>query len=69
MSKNIGKNVSQKCRQKILGHVKRSGTNTLKTASKRVIQKPAEATGDLIGNNIAYAVAKSYDYKITKVNY
>ena len=69
MSKNIGKNVSQKYRQKIIGHAKRSGTSTLKIASKRVIQKPPEATGDLIGNNIAYAVAKSYDYKITKVNY
>ena len=28
-------------------------TNAIKTASKRVIQKTAEATGDLIGNKIA----------------
>ena len=27
--------------------------NTLKTTSKIVIQKPTEATGDLISNNIA----------------
>ena len=31
-------------------------------------QKTAEATGDLIGNKIADAVAKSYDGKITKVS-
>ena len=31
-------------------------------------QKTAEATGDLIGNKISDAVAKSYDGKITKVS-
>ena len=34
-------------------------------ASKRVIKKTAETTGGLIGN-IADAVAKSYENKITK---
>ena len=29
------------------------GTDAAKTASKRILQKTAEATGDLIGNKIA----------------
>ena len=33
--------------------LKKSATDALKTSSKRVIQKTAEATGDLIGNKIA----------------
>ena len=46
--KDVSKNLSGKYRQKILDNV----TNTLKTASKRSIQKTAEATGDLISNKI-----------------
>ena len=33
--------------------LKKSTTDAIKTASKRAIQKRAEATGDLIGNEIA----------------
>ena len=33
--------------------VTRTGIDAAKTASKRVVQKIAEATGDLIGNKIA----------------
>ena len=40
----------QKYSQKLLDSAKKS---TIKTASKREIQKTAEATGDLIGNKIA----------------
>ena len=54
--------------QKPLDHVKQSATDVLKTNSKRLIQKTAEATGDLIGNKISDAVAKSHDGKITKVS-
>ena len=32
----------------------KTGINAAKTASKRVVRKTAEATGDLIGNKIAY---------------
>ena len=39
--------------KKRLDHAKKSATDALKTSSKRVIQKTAEATGDLIGNKIA----------------
>ena len=49
MSKNIGKNVSSKFSQKTLYHAKKSVTDALKTTSKIVIQKTAEAD-DLIGN-------------------
>ena len=44
--------------QKRLDHVKQSVTDALKTASKRPIQKTAEATGDLIANKIADKITK-----------
>ena len=50
MGSNIGKNVSSKYGQKLLDHAKESATDALKASSKRVIQKPAEANGDLFGN-------------------
>ena len=52
-AKNMGKNLSNKYGQKLLDIAKKSITDTIKTASKRAIKKPAEATGDLIGNKIA----------------
>ena len=36
-------------------------------ASKKVIDKVAEATGDYIENKIADVVAKSYNNKIVKI--
>ena len=51
MAENICKNMSGKYTQKPLC-VKISGTDALKTASKRAIQKIAEATGNLINNKI-----------------
>ena len=45
--------------QKPLDYTKQSATDTFKTSSKRVIQKTAEATGDLIGNKIANRIIKS----------
>ena len=52
------KNLSGKYSQKLLDHAKQSATDPLKTASKRVIQKTAEATGDLIGTKRADKVSK-----------
>ena len=53
--KNISKNLSGKYspgmltkRQKFLGHAKKSEADALKTSSKTVIQKIAEAPGDLL---------------------
>ena len=70
MAKNIGTNISKNLRgkygsgmlavrQKLLDHAKKSATDSLKTSSKRVIQKTAEATGDLIGNKNANRIIKA----------
>ena len=45
-AKNMGKNLSNKHGQKIIDSAKKSTTDTIKTVSKRSIQKTAEATGD-----------------------
>ena len=52
-AKTIGKYSSNKYRKKLLDSAKKSTIDAIKTTSKRVIQKTAEATGDLIGNIIA----------------
>ena len=64
-AKNILKNLRNKYVQTLLDSAK---TDTIKTASKRAIQKTAEATGDLIGNKIADKITsfKEKVYKITK---
>ena len=56
-AKNIGKNISSKYSQKLVDSTKKSATDAIKTASKREIQKAAEATGDLIGNENADKIA------------
>ena len=62
MSKNIGKNISKnlKCKYShtFLDHVKKSATDTLKTASKRAIQKATAEIGNLIGSNTADRIIK-----------
>ena len=45
-------------RKKLLDHTKQSTTDAFKTASKRTIQKAAEATDNLIGNKIANKLQK-----------
>ena len=52
IGKNISKNVSGKYSQKCLDNAKQTAIYALKTSSERVIQKTAEAIGDLIGNKI-----------------
>ena len=52
MAKNIGKDLSNKYDQKLLDSTKKSTTDPIKAASKRAIQKTAEATGDFNGNKI-----------------
>ena len=46
-AKNMGKHLSNKYSQKLIDTAKKSTTDTIKTASKRAIQKTAEATGHL----------------------
>ena len=52
-ARNIGKNLNNKYSQKLIDTAKKSTTHAIKTASKRIIQKTAEATGDLVANKIA----------------
>ena len=52
-AKTIGKKLSNKYGQQLLDSAKKFTTDAIQTASKRVIQKTAEATGDLTGNKIA----------------
>ena len=52
-AKNMGKSLSNTYGQKLLDSAKKFTTDAIKTASKRAIQKTAEATGDLICNKIA----------------
>ena len=68
-AKNMGKNFSNKYSQKLLDIAKKSTTDAIKTASKRAIQKTAEATGDLIDNKIAHkitSVSKKSNKKLPK---
>ena len=39
--------------KKLMDTATKTGIDAVKTASRRVVQKTAEATGDLIGNKIA----------------
>ena len=52
-AKNMGKSLSNKYGQKLLDSAKKSTADAIKTASKRAIQKIAEATGDIICKNTA----------------
>ena len=61
----MGKSLSIKYGQKLLDSAKTSTTDAIKTDSKRVIQKTAEATGDVIGNKIADKIT-SVSKKSTK---
>ena len=65
-AKNMGKSLSKKYGQKLLDSAKKSITDVIKTASKRAIQKTAEATGDLIGNEAADKITSVPKKKSTK---
>ena len=45
----------------------KTGIDAVKTASKRVVQKTAEATGDLIGNKIADNITSVGKPKIREI--
>ena len=62
----MGKSLSNKYGQKLLDSAKKSTTDAIKTASKRAIQKTAEATGDLIGHKIADKITSVSKKKSTK---
>ena len=50
---SFARNLNNKYGPKLVDSAKKSGTDAFKIASKRAIQKAAEATGDLVGNTIA----------------
>ena len=55
-AKNMGKRLGNKYGRKRLDSAEKPTIDAIKTASKRAIQEKAEATGDLIGNKIAYKI-------------
>ena len=50
---SFAKKVGNKYGKKLMDTATKTEIDVAKTASKRVVQKTAEATGDLIGNKIA----------------
>ena len=52
--------------KKLMDTATKTGIDTAKTASKRVVQKTAEATGDLIENKIADKITSIGKPKKTK---
>ena len=50
---SFAKKISDKHGIKLMDTVTKTGIDAAKTASKKVVQKTAEATGDLIGYKIA----------------
>ena len=65
-AKNMGKSLSNKYGQKLLDSAKKSPADAIKTASKRSIQKTAEAMGDLIVIKIADKITSVSKKKSTK---
>ena len=53
---SFARNFGDKYGKKLMDTATKTGIDAAKTASKRVVQKTAEATRDLIGNKIAYKI-------------
>ena len=58
--------MSDKYSQKLVYTAKKSLTEAIKTASKRAIQKTAEATEDLVGNKIADKITSASKKSLKK---
>ena len=50
---SFAKNFGNKYGKKLMDTATKTGIDAAKTTSKRIVQKTAEASGDLIGNEIA----------------
>ena len=50
---SFAKKVANKHGKKLMDTATKTGIEAAKTTSKRIVQKTAEATGDLIGNEVA----------------
>ena len=53
---SFAKRVGSKYGKKLMETATKTGIDAAKTTSKRIVQKTAQATGDLIGNKIAYKI-------------
>ena len=62
---SFARSMSNKYVKKLADTAKKSVTDAIKTASKRVIQKTVQATGDLVSNKIADKIT-SVSKKSTK---
>ena len=51
-------NLSDKCEEEILNPATKTGVDAVKTGSKKLVHKRAEATGELKGNEMAEKIAK-----------
>ena len=68
----VAKHLNDKYGQKLVDTAEKSATDELKIAGKRVIQKTAEATGELVGNTIANkitSISKKLASEIPKERY
>ena len=63
---SFARKLSDKYGKKLIDTATKKGIDAAKTASKRVVQKTAEATGDLIENKIADKITSIGKPKKTK---
>ena len=63
---SFARNVVNKYGQKFFDTARKSATDAIKTASKRAIQKTAEATGDLVCNKIADKITSTSKKSLKK---
>ena len=66
---SFARNFGNKCGKKLIDTATKTGMDAAKIVSKRVVQKTAEATGDLIGNKTAdkiNSIGKSKEKPKTK---
>ena len=62
----FARSMTNKYGKNLVDTAKKSAADAVKAASKREIQKTAEATGDLIGNKIADKITSVSKKKSTK---
>ena len=67
-AKNMSKKLRNKYCQKLIDIAKKSTTDAIKTASKRAIQKAAEATGDLIVSQIVHKITSFSKKSLTELH-
>ena len=63
---SFARTFSDKCGKKIMDTATKTGIDAAKTTSKRVVQKTADTTGDLIVNKIADKITSTGKVKEKK---